>query len=357
MSVLRRLPPMHALAAFEAAARLGTFSRAADELCITQSAVSHRIRHLEEQLGMALFERGHMQVVLTAAGAAFLQEVSQAIQSLGAACESLKAPVSSKLKVTASPAVATQILIPNLAELSRTIPGLQIELDASSRSAELDRGDFDVALRFGRGPWPGCQSRRILEDRIVALCSPEYASRFEGRRSLGSLDRATLLDSPPCSWDSWLRQAGRVPVPRAKVRPQFKDNWTALEAARHGLGVVLTSRFASLSARQSGALVPFVEIEVDSRQHYYGLYPEESPKRVVIEQLIDWTGAQMEKLVETSAELALVADRGDDRVPTRTRHLQVASHRVISDDVEQKVAARALHTHDQDRRFVSSVRG
>lgn len=291
MTPFRRLPPIHALAAFEAAARLGTFARAAEELCITHSAVSHRIRQLEVQLGVSLFERAHMQVTLTPEGEAYLKDVRQAMRQLEQATGAMGPEANRRLRVTASPAFAAQVLAPHLADFLAAHPGLQIEIDASSRSVDLGEGSFDVALRFGRPPWPQCEARLLLAERVMALASPGYVARFGPRRSLADLSRAALVDSLPFAWESWRRAVAAPPLAAGPARPHFGDNWAAVDAAAHGLGVVLANRLTSSAARREGRLVRFVDADADLALHYYGVYPSRTPRREAIVAFLDWVAA------------------------------------------------------------------
>ncbi|MCE4538653.1 LysR substrate-binding domain-containing protein [Pelomonas sp. P7] len=323
MSSFRRLPPIHALAAFEAAARLGTFARAAEELCITHSAVSHRIRQLEEQLGTTLFERGHMQVTPTAEGELFLKDVRQAMRQLEQATGAVGHEANRRLRVTASPAFAAHVLAPNLADFLAAHPGLQIEIDASTRSIDLGEGGFDVALRFGRPPWPQCEARLLLAERVMALASPGYAARFGPRRSLADLSRAALVDSRPFGWEAWRRAVDGPPLGAGAARPHFGDNWAAVDAAGHGLGVVLANRLTSSAARRDGRLVRFVDAEADLAQHYYGVYPSNTPRREAIVTFLDWvavTAARVQAAGEAQYGLpSLCVKRQPPSSPSRAR--------------------------------------
>ena len=284
----RRLPPINALTAFEAAARLGTFARAAEELCITQSAVSHRIRVLEQQLGAALFARSHMQVALTQEGEVFLKDVRRAMRQLEQATGAVGHEANRRLRVTSSPAFASQVLVPHLSTFVATHPEVHVEIDASTQVVDLAEGSFDVALRFGHGWWPQCDARPLLAERVMALASPRYAARFGSRRSLSDLHRATLIDSCPFAWDAWLRALGIAPLTQPSPRPQFSDNWAAVDAASHGLGIVLANHVTSRAARREGRLVRFVQTDADLGLHYFGVFASNTTKRKAIESFLDW---------------------------------------------------------------------
>jgi len=286
----RRSPPMHALEAFEAAARLGTFAQAADELCVTHSAISHRIRMLEEHLGVPLFLRVHRQVLLTPAGERFVLGVREAMRELADAAASVGTLAGSRLRVTSSPALATHVLIPRLREFMVAHPRLRIDIDTSSRVADLVDGEHDLGLRFGSGPWPGLAHELLLSERVMALASPDYAAPFRGRAPHLALAQATLIHSRPFSWQHWLKSLG-YPLPAlASPGLSFAEAVPALDAAAHGLGVVLANRVTSAHLRDQGALVPFVPHVVDLRRHYYAVWSAASPRMDAIRAFLDWFG-------------------------------------------------------------------
>jgi len=279
---------MHALAAFEAAARLQTFARAAEELCVTHSAISHRIRQLEEHLGVKLFVRVQKQMVLTPPGQAFLSEVRESMQRLGQAAARVSEQSARRLRITASPAIAFAVLIPHLKDYFERSGYVDLEIDTSSRVLDLERDRFDLALRFGPGNWPGYVSELLVEEKIIALASPGYVRAFGAARSLSDFPKATLIHSRPFSWNQWFKSVGHpqsVPVPKGLV---FVDVAAAIDAAIHGLGVVLANRATTAQARKDGSLVAFVENSIDLNRHYYGVYRDGSEHAETIRDFLDW---------------------------------------------------------------------
>jgi LysR family transcriptional regulator, glycine cleavage system transcriptional activator len=285
---VRRSPPMHALEAFEAAARLGTFAAAADELCVTHSAVSHRIRLLEEHVGVALFVRVHRQVVLTPDGERFLVGVREAMRHLAQAATSVGRVPRSRLRITSSPALASELLIPHLHEFMAQREDLQIEIDTSVRIVDLAEEEFDLGLRFGVGPWPGLASERLLEERVVALASPDYAATFGTTRSVAMLAQANLIHSSAFSWAHWFKSIGGPVASLAADGLTLPEVRVALDAAAHGLGVVLANQLGSLELRRQRRLVPFVPAFVDLRRHYYAVHRPDGPRRAAIEAFLEW---------------------------------------------------------------------
>jgi len=283
-----RLPPMHCLAAFEAAARLGTFAEAADELCVTHSAVSHRIRHLEEHLGVVMFVRVYKQVVLTPAGADFLRAVQQTMGPLAQAAKALGERKHRRLVVTAGPGVASYVLIPHLNDFLQSVGDVDIEIDASSRLVDLNRDGVDLGIRLGSGNWPGYQTELLAEDYVYAMSSPSYAMKFGMRRHLPELARARLIHTGSFSWNQWFSAHGQ---PATMVREEglvFKETATAVNAAVHGLGVVLSNRGSALGPRREGRLTAFMEDGINLRRHYFGVYAPNSPQADLIRKFLDW---------------------------------------------------------------------
>jgi LysR family glycine cleavage system transcriptional activator len=291
----RRLPPMHSLAAFESAARHLSFSRAGEELCITQSAVSHRIRQLEQSLGARLFERRHKRVELTRKGEQFLLAVRQAMQQMTLAAQRVAGEHDQRLRVTVSPAVASQIVIPNLSRFLALHPRVGVDLDTSSRVADLSDDSFDVGLRLGVPPWSEVQAELLVEERVLALASPAYARRFGRRRERAALEQATLIHTRPFTWNQWFRALGWPPPAGASTVPalSFVEAWAAVEAAEQGMGVVLAPQTVSLAARQRGRLIPFIDAALDAQRHYYAVYAPDSPKLELIQAFVAWTGELM----------------------------------------------------------------
>lgn len=279
---------MHALAAFEAAARLQTFSKAAEEICVTQSAISHRIRQLEEHLGVKLFVRVHKQVVLTPPGQAFLTEVRESMERLSQASARVSDLPVKRLRITASHALAFSVLIPHLNEFFERSGYVDLEIDTSSRVLDLDDDRFDLALRFGTGNWPGYATELLVEEQVIALASPKYAAKFGRKRSIADLTKAALIHSKPFSWSFWFKSLG-YPLPTSTTKGLvFVDVAAAVDAAAHGLGVVLANRGASAPARRNGNLVPFIDQTVESHRHYFGVYRRDSEQIATIRDFLDW---------------------------------------------------------------------
>lgn len=284
----RRPPPMHALEAFDVAARLGSFSQAAHELCVTQSAISHRIRLLEEHLGTLLFARVHRQVVLTPDGERFLSGVREAIRHITKAADAVVRRHACVLRIASAPALASHVLIPHLRGFLDRHPGLEIEIDTAMSMVDLFENNFDVALRFGIGPWPGLRTELLLEERVFPLSSSAYASHFGSVRTSGTLAHATLIHTRVFSWQQWFKSAGAPGASGHVPGIVLPDMRAALDAAVHGLGVVLANQLVSLELREKRLLVPFVKTAIDLHRHYYAVYRSDASRLDEIRSLLDW---------------------------------------------------------------------
>jgi LysR family transcriptional regulator, glycine cleavage system transcriptional activator len=240
------LPSLNGLCAFEAAARHGSFVRAAAELRVTKSALRHRIRRLEEQLGVPLFARQTQGLVLTPAGQAYLPDVRSAFASLRTATvELLRPPQARVLTVSATPTLAAKWLVPRLGAFHAAHPGIQVRINTSMRMVDFAREGIDMAIRYGRGIWPGLRADRLpMTEDVFPVCSPALLRGARPLRAPADLASHTLLyvDYERLEWQLWL-DAACVPAEVARDLMRrgltFDVAYMALEAASDGLGVAL----------------------------------------------------------------------------------------------------------------------
>lgn len=244
---MRRIPSFPALRAFEAAARLGSFARASEELHLTPSAVSHQIRALERWFGRALFRRANRQATLTADGQRLLAGLSSAFDAIEAVCAELSPPPPSSLAVHCTPSFAAKWLGPRLPAFVETHPGIAIRLSTSADSVDLGRHEeIDILIAYGRPPrGSGLTVESLGPEEIAALCTPEVARAAEAATP-GEFAHFTRLDSSfsPVRWPDWFAQNG-LPVPGGAAGAAFDRGSLVISAAVQGLGVALeTLRFA-----------------------------------------------------------------------------------------------------------------
>ncbi|EXI89677.1 MAG: Gcv operon activator [Candidatus Accumulibacter sp. BA-94] len=188
-----RLPPMHALEAFESAARHQSFVKAAEDLCVTQSAVSHRIRQLEDDLGVRLFLRLNRNIVLTPAGEAYLASIRGALADIEGATRAIAHGARHELRVSVAPAIGSKWLVSRLADFQRQYPAVDLILSTSTQLGNIRSGEVDLGVRYGDGRWPGLASFKMSDEVLVTVCSPAYPASVPTRPA--SADSAS-----PRSW-------------------------------------------------------------------------------------------------------------------------------------------------------------
>jgi LysR family glycine cleavage system transcriptional activator len=252
----RDLPPIRALEAFEAAMRLGSFTRAAAELALTQGAVSHQIRLLETHLGLPLFARSPTGTEPTESARAFLPFVEDALRTLRGAQERLaRAAAPGVLTVSVSPSFAAKWLVPRLGRFLRAHPAIDLRLGATFRHVDLAADGIDMAVRHGDGRWPGLEVEQLAAETYLPVCAPGMAA---GLRRPPDLADATLLhDRDRTRWASWLAMAA-LPGEIAEHGPVLDQASLVIDAALAGDGVALArASLAALDLAAGRLVVPF----------------------------------------------------------------------------------------------------
>lgn len=269
--------------AFEAAARLGSFLAAAEALHLTPSAISHRIKQLEEHLGQPLFERRHRAVVLTAAGRRYLAVVREALLRLDEASAVLRAPRRERLRISAAPALGSKWLVARVAEYQQGHPDLEFTLGTATGLGPLLNGEADIGLRYGEEEWPGLLAWKLFEERVFPVCSPTLAANLQ---TPTDLDGVRLLRHPLLSWSRWFAAAGlRRPEPASG--PTYEDALLMLEAAVAGHGVALMAATLAQPYLDEGRLVrPFAEDCPD--RSFYIVAPPAVQEKPAIMDFIRW---------------------------------------------------------------------
>ncbi len=237
-----RLPSLNGLRAFEAVARHLSFARAAAELQVTRTAVSHQIRRLEEQLDVRLFIRRTQGLALSAAGEAYLPDVRAAFGKLRAASQRQARPRHGRvLMVSTTPTLAAKWLVPRLPAFNAAFPDIEVRIGATMRLADFARDRVDVAIRYGRGDWPGLRTERLaMTDAMFPVCSPTLMRGTVPLRTPSDLAAHTMLyvEHERCEWRFWLDAAG-VETGLAARGLGFDVAYLALQAAIDGVGVAL----------------------------------------------------------------------------------------------------------------------
>lgn len=285
---IRRIPPIHCLAAFEALARLRSVTRAADELSVTPSAVSHRIRQLESQLGVRLFSRQDFS--LSAEGASYLAHVRTALRALLQVPGRFEARSSTPLRLAVTPTFSREILLPRLALFRHAYPDIELVLQVAIPFTGVTSEEADLEVRFGLGPYAGLQELRILSDEVVPACSPDYLHEhgpFEGFISRAEVERVRLIRSPLEPWSTWFDASG-LDLTEPTEGAQFNDVGLMLDAAACGFGVALVRRRLGTAWLDSGRLVPLSSRSVPSPHHHYICWKPGALERWECTAFVDW---------------------------------------------------------------------
>jgi LysR family transcriptional regulator, glycine cleavage system transcriptional activator len=286
---MRKLPPMSTLRSFEAAARLLSFSKAADELLVTHGAVSRSIRSLEDYLGIKLFKRNIRAVVLTQAGANYFSVVRELLDKLSSTTVTLMDQQSSGVvNVSTLDSFAAKWLVPRLFRFSQKHGDIDVRLATSEQLANFSSDGIDLVIRYGRGTYPGLTSELLVKEELTPVCSPKLMQGEHPPRTLADLRHHTLIhDEFPIDWVSWLRFAG-APEIDARRGIRFQSSVHAVQAAVQGDGIVLGRSALVADDLKAGRLVQPFALTQPTDLAYYVVYPPQSIARPKVKAFRDW---------------------------------------------------------------------
>ncbi len=291
---MARLPPLKTLPAFEAAARLLSFTDAAEELHVTQAAVSHQIKHLEEALGVKLFRRLNRALALTEEGASFAAAIGQSLTDIAAAADRVKRlDAAGPLNVSCLPSFASAWLVPRLARFRAEYPEIEIRLDADYELTDFAHEDIDIAIRWGTGGSPGLREIHLMTEEVFPVCSPILLN--DPTRPLkvpSDLKHHTLLhDDVRTDWRVWMKAADVTDVDPYKG-PRYNYANLVLQAAIAGEGVGLGRSAIVHDALEQGLLVKPFDFAIPSDYAYWIVCPEERAERPKLKAFTNWLLAQ-----------------------------------------------------------------
>ncbi len=285
----RRLPPLNALRVFEAAARHLSFTRAAEELNVTQAAVSHQIKGLEAHLELKLFRRLNRALLLTDPGQAYFPPVRDALEALAQATKRLGADEQvGRLTVSTLVSFAANWLVPRLGRYRTLNPEIDVRVTTSDFHVDFARQDVDLAIRYGRGGWPGLDAVRLMTEEVFPVCSPALLRGGPPLRAPSDLDRYTLLhDEMREDWRMWLMAAGALNID-ADRGPGFSNSNLVIQAAIAGEGVALGRSVLVADDLAAGRLVRPFDMSLPGEFAYYVVCPEADAKRPKVEAFRNW---------------------------------------------------------------------
>jgi LysR family glycine cleavage system transcriptional activator len=290
-----RLPPLSSLRVFEAAARHNSFRKAADELNLTASAVSHGIQTLESWLGVELFHRKAHGLRLTSAGAAYAPMVNQALTILARATEQLPGRAATgTLSISSAPTFANKILLPRLEKFAAQFPDIRVTIDTSQRRVDLTLDEFDVAIRFASMNNPPPDWTLLAVETLIPVCSPSRKQKFAALSETDPLSHAPLIHvtSVSTDWNHWFETSGvELPAPISGLRVDTVA--MAFDAAIRGLGVALGRRPLVDDDIESGRLVPLVDRTLPSGSGYWLITSHADFQKPEVKQFRRWLLAEL----------------------------------------------------------------
>ncbi len=294
----RRLPPLNALRAFEAAARHLNFSRAADELSVTPGAVSQQIQNLEDYVGVALFKRTPKGLLLTDPAQIALPALREAFDRLAEAASMLTAAVDGRrLTVTVPPSFASKWLLPRLGGFEALHPEVDVWVSAGMELTDFASGEVDLAIRYGAGRYPGLEIVRLMQETVLPVASPDLLASHP-LENLGDLASAILLhDGSPDAdescpdWTMWLAARGVKGVDGARG-PRFNQSSLVIEAAVGGRGVALAKRALAQADLDAGRLVAPFQIATAVDFAYYLVHPKTKGRLPQVKAFVTWITAE-----------------------------------------------------------------
>jgi LysR family transcriptional regulator, glycine cleavage system transcriptional activator len=301
--MLRRLPPLNALKAFEAAARHESFTRAAEELCVTQGAVSHQVKALETELGLKLFTRERQGLIITEQGRDYLAVLRDAFDRIALGTERLRQrQTSGVLTVSTSPDFAAKWLVNRLGHFLEAHPEIDLRVSATMHHVDFAREDVDVAVRHGEGNWPGLDAMRLSPEELFPVCSPKLMSGARAIRELADLLKHPLLHMEDRqNWTRWLEAAG-IADAGAVHGPVLNRASMLIDAAVDGQGVALARTTLAAWDLINNRLVRPFPIALPLTKTYWIVCPKATAALPKIEAFRDW----------------LVAEAADDRARLQT---------------------------------------
>jgi len=289
MKMKRKTPPLKSLRAFEAAGRHLSFTRAADELFVTQAAVSHQIKALEEFLGIQLFIRRNRKLLLTDEGQDYWPKIRDIFESITVATDQVRSVVTGgSLTVSVIPTFATAWLIPRLMEFNQIYPDIDVRLKASDDLVDFLQEDIDIAIYYERSDYPGMYSVTLLNEHLTPLCTPALLDGIKPLNTPEDLKHHTLLhDYDTNDWQRWLKHSGVKGI-NVNSGPVFSHSSMVQQAATFGQGIAMGHLVLSQQDIAAGRLVQPFPFKLKSEYSYDLVCPIEYAERPKVKAFMDW---------------------------------------------------------------------
>ncbi|WP_374830982.1 transcriptional regulator GcvA [Paenochrobactrum pullorum] len=306
-SVSRRLlPSTKALAAFDAVSRYESFSEAADELSLTQGAVSRQIAALEAQLNIALFERNSRQVILTDAGRSYLQAIRPALAAIRAASLNIMSHMGNNtLNLALLPTFGTRWLIPKIPRFVAQYPDIILNFSTRIGKVDFEKENLDAAIHIGQPDWPDADFEFLMDETVMPVCSPAF---LQAHPVTGPADLLKMplfhLASRLNAWEHWFKTLGIEQPLHSSMR--FEQFSNVSQACIAGLGIALMPEFLIHAEMAAGQLVPVWPHKIKSLSHYYFVTPKTRQARPTVQAFKNWLLSEISR-AEVNQEAATLA--------------------------------------------------
>ncbi len=306
------MPPTSSLACFEATVRHGSVTQAAEELNLTQSAVSKRITALEEYLGRMLFVRKNRRLLPTPAAREYAKELSDIINRIEISTTKLISygRQGGVLTVAVLPTFGSRWLVPRIADFLSNHPTIEINLISKIRPFDFDKETAHVAIHFGQPQWPRARCEYLMDETVAAVCAPTMAGKAAGFLRLEDINRHTLIQhtTRPHLWREWLTVAGGSTA-RALAGPRFEYYSLVIEAAVAGIGIAVLPELLIRNELQRGLLVRAHQSVLTCEEKYFAVYPEKFADNINILDFVAWLKAECAGEQIASADSVMPASK------------------------------------------------
>src|SRR5260221_4883741 len=291
MEMSRPLPPLNALRAFESAARHLSFTRAADEMNVTQAAISHQVKALEERLGVQLFRRLPRRLLLTDEGQALLPDLRDAFSRMALAVERISARSAiGTLTVSSMTTIVMTWLVPRLPRFQAAHTEIDVRLMTTQRLVDFAREDIDGGIRFGTGKWPGVKVERMFGEVLTPLCGKRFIDKIKTPTDLRSLPLLRTTEEE--EWPIWFAAAGIEAIDGMRG-PIFDSTMIGVQAAIDGLGIVMGPAALFADDIIAGRLFQPFPLAVETGKSYWLVTPETMADRPKVKAFRDWIFAEI----------------------------------------------------------------
>ena len=306
---MRPLPPIAALRALEAAARHLSFTRASEELNVTQSAISHQIRHMEDFWGFKLFIRQKRGLALSGQAKVLVPVIREFLERMELSLNQLaEEEVRGPLKVSLLQSFAVRWLVPRLPDFQARHPDIDVWISTNDNCIDFTEGEADMAIRLGGGNYPDLYAELLLTEKVFPACSPGLIARYGMPQHPEDLQKMPLLlrnnEERTSTWQEWFRRAG-VPAPDLGDGPRFPDTNMALQAAYADQGVALVRSAHVGDDLKLGRLVKLFDVDYDSASAYYVVCPKHQEDRPKIAAFRTWVQDQAAQARQNYRELGI----------------------------------------------------